>query len=745
MATRSHPRLLITANDATRLATLAATPRYRAIEAMALGRIKGGMLNVNLKSQAMVAAYVAMSERAAGRSDAPYVATALRIAKEQLVPAHFDPGNGWDAMVARANIVTGLSFVYDWCYNAMTEEDRRIIRNALVADLRKMKRNYDGVAVPPAKTPWAVHDEYHNMFFLDKGTFILGMAALGLDDPGLPGVQELLEAAKDFERRVVRGINTAQKNGGGWQEGWHYFFDGQGVLHWMPVELASWSSATSEPVFQEAQALAGMALNIIYARKPNLLLDRVDEAAGGDEIKKGSRAPLLILAKVYGNGYFKYLANLTPGFPQPTSYPQAALSLIEMFYDDDSVAAKSAAEVAALPPTFFAEGQGTAYIRSGVGGGGDLFSSFRAKPLYNMHQNPENNSFNIYYKGELTGKSGYYMGWDAPHTMKYLRKSISANTVLVDYPRQEKGWGTSEGGQLIPGYNLTGRPPLPYAHTVFEEERDYAVAIGDASRAYATDQLSRFVRTFLYLKDLKTFVVHDRVDAREPSFAKRWLLHTVGEPELYRGSEKISAGMEPGIAEFPAADSITVVNGGGRLVLTPLFPEAVSIRKIGGAGYQFWIDREVPANYDDKELLEPDGALKPPYQVAGSWRIELIPTVPAQTDLFLNVLDISDAEGGNPASFRRVVAIGNKGRGVEVVKDNATRVVLFGDEPATLRLSYALPGPDREAVHIIGNLAPRRKFDVKVKDGLFTISRSPAGRWSSSAQGFLVYRHQPPH
>ena len=737
----THPRLLITANDTTRLSYLAAGARYANIRILAAGNVSGGMQNSNLKWQTVIAGYVAMSENAAGRDKSAYVAKVRDIAINYLVPATFDTGNGWDAALTRANIIAGLSLAYDWCYNDLSTTDRQTIRDVLADRLAKIKQNAEGTPVPPAVTVWSGHDAYHNIYFLDRGVYIMGMAAIGLDNPGLPDVQAMLDAAKGYKDNIVSAINVAQKNGGGWQEGWHYWFDNEGPLRWMPMELASWQTATEETVFRDASHLEGMALNTIYALKPNLLLDRVDETIDGSDMGSPSRMGLLLLSKVYGNGYFKYLANLSAPYGTPTDYRQGALSALEMFFDDGTIPGKTPSDISALPPTYFSEGMGTAYIRDSVGGVNGLFSSFRSKPFYNDHENPENNSFNIYYNGDMTGKSGYYMGWGADHTMTYLRKSISANTVLVEYPGGTAGYGVKDGGQLVPGYDtIQGQS---YGSAKFEDNPFYALAIGDATNSYKTDQLTKFVRHFMYLKNMKTFVVRDIVVSANASYQKKWLLHTPGEPVLYSGNNVVSNNMPPGFQSFANVDRLVAVNGGGKLTLIPVFPAGVNFRKLGGAGYQFWVDLNTPANYANSAMLNPDLTLKTAYSSAMSWRVEVMPATAAATDIFLNVIDVTDAMDGIDAIVTRFASSTGNAKGVQITKGDNSRIVLFCDNDSTAAVSYTIPTAVNPSVHIIGNLAPQAKYKIVKSGNVVSVTSDSSGQYTSTANGILLYSPVP--
>jgi len=117
--------------------------------------------------------------------------------------------------------------------------------------------------------------------------------------------------------------------------------------------------------------------------------------------------------------------------------------------------------------------------------------------------------------------------------------------------------------------------------------------------------------------------VFDRVISSNKDFKKTWLLHCVEEPEI-SGNTAIVKRTEKGY--------------NGLLINTTLLPvaENLSIQKVGGKDNEYTVNGKNFSQVIANENNSADGAI---------WRLEVSPKNANNTDLFLNVMQLMDANG----------------------------------------------------------------------------------------------------
>ncbi len=143
-------------------------------------------------------------------------------------------------------------------------------------------------------------------------------------------------------------------------------------------------------------------------------------------------------------------------------------------------------------------------------------------PYYAGHQHADQNAFVIHAYGEkLAIDSGYYDWYGSPHFKQYSAQTIAHNTVLVDGEGQA-AFTKGADGRMAAWFDGTG-------HTWM---------VGDASDPDVYGgRLTRFDRRILFVKP-GLVVVHDLLAAPEPA-AFQWLLHTVAPPDLDERSQQL--------------------------------------------------------------------------------------------------------------------------------------------------------------------------------------------------------------
>ncbi|MFC1712343.1 heparin/heparin-sulfate lyase HepB [Candidatus Poribacteria bacterium] len=435
----------------------------------------------------------------------------------------------------------------------------------------------------------------------------------------------------------------------------------------------------------------------MYNRRPDgLFMVEGDDYARGSGPDWFSPAELLhIAANMYQDPYVQDEA-----WRYGTRVGDAALRIL---IQDETLARKP---VSSLPLTkYFGSPFGAMIARTGwdIQGGknaGAAVVRMHVKEyMFANHDHLDAGHFSLYYKGALAMDSGIYQGtigqYGSDHFRNYYQRSVAHNTLLILDPDEPKPllWRreceSRDGGQFWPDGNRSefdsvehllscGRRADILAHEFGPDPitPDYSYLKGDMAESYkAPDpypaKVSEVKRSFVFL-NLKNsdhpaaLVVYDRVTARDASFKKSWLLHSISEPAI--------------------SDNITIITRtedgyNGKLVNHTLLPETHNIVKIGGPGREFWADGK---NYPN--LPRKGGSYEP-----GAWRIELSPRNPATTDHFLNVMQVMDAVGGpEPLTISRIET--DHFVGIKI----ADRVVLFSKSGERIHGSLSFTAPDSQ-------------------------------------------------
>ncbi|MCL2709238.1 MAG: heparinase II/III family protein [Planctomycetaceae bacterium] len=349
--------------------------------------------------------------------------------------------------------------------------------------------------------------------------------------------------------------------------------------------------------------------------------------------------------------------------------------LYDLLFVDPSVPAD--ADLTSLPLTrFFPYPFGGMVARTGWERGATSDTAMAEMKIverqYNNHQHLDSGSFQLYYKGPLAVDSGLYEGvegaYGSPHFQNYYQRTIAHNCMLVYNPDEAMTWHgrpvANDGGQRWPG--RAGEPRN--IDVVMSEEYkkgevkthdfgpdpmkpEYSYLKGDITRAY-TDKVKNHQRAFVFLNLDNTqvpaaLIVYDYVVSSNKDFKKTWLLHCVQEP-VFSGNVCTVIRNEKGYS--------------GKLVNTVLLPQSMVLEKVGGPGNEYSVDGVNYFNRIRNDNNSSDGAI---------WRVELSPATPAETDVFLNVMQVTDAENTQLLPVEKIET--DQMTGVQI----GDRIVLF--------------------------------------------------------------------
>jgi hypothetical protein len=218
-----------------------------------------------------------------------------------------------------------------------------------------------------------------------------------------------------------------------------------------------------------------------------------------------------------------------------------------------------------LPLDYFAPGSGFFYLRNRWGSGATVMLLQLGYPLVpGNHQHTDVGTFQIWRSGR----------W------------LSRESVAYGDPIAGPNGSGSVEAYLGPAHNLilfNGAGP-PFSDTKgppevkrLESQARYAYAATDLSKAYrSTDtqidnpSVSSIVREYLYVRDLDSLVMLDRLVTSSDQVEKIWLLHSETQPQLNTADRRI-----------------TLTNGDQTLDARVLAPSAPTIRTVDERDAQY--------------------------------------------------------------------------------------------------------------------------------------------------------------
>lgn len=555
-------------------------------------------------------------------------------------------------------ILGGAAILIDHVWNALSEAERRRYAGALLflADKQQARWRFSDVS---------------NQIYVNSGKNVLtGLALAGAGvNPGREAF--FLRQAEDLVRNhLIPGSDFWAADDGGWGEGHSYCSFTQ--IDWAIVAHA-WASASGEDIFQTANFFKFLSQWRVYERRHDGSQAKFNDSGRGD-----ASVPFPdFIASRWRDRFAQRQArdSIASAMANPDDFAITHLWQPVLWHDPDLPAAGDWSYPATMPLGRHFSGVGHVVMRSGWGRE-DVWAVFKSGNAFTpgTHYHADENSFVIDRGGSLAIDSGSD-DRDSSHYGSYFTRSVAHNTVTVTKPGERFLLGPGNDGGQIGGtwaetlkndglydsaqWGMHRRPPLQLDGIVaFETNPHYTYSVGDATKAYSKDKVSRFVRQFLHLQP-DIILVFDRVASTDPGYEKRWLLHTVDEPEL-RGTTAV------------------ITHAKGRLFSQTLLPTDARIAKVGGAGKEFFTDGKNHPLRDLKKPWEP-----------GGWRVEVFPGGPRAEDVFLHYLHVTAA--GTTAAPRASLA------------DLADQcVVRLASGGRTFEVTFNKSGPAGGRVKILG-------------------------------------------
>jgi glycopeptide antibiotics resistance protein len=603
--------------------------------------------------------------------------------------AYIEPGSQDLALLHRRLLAIKYSYrgqqakpiahAYDWLYAQWDDTQRLTLREKLADGVGYLVNFIRRDRLSP-----------YNVYLYNSPFQALLAANLALygDDPR--GELNMRFTYDLWKHRVLPAWRQVMGQSGGWHEGGEYI--GIGIGQAIYQAPAMWRSATGEDLFSTEPGLRGFLDFVTYRRRPDNTDFRWGDAGYFNKIVPD----VVPLSLEYRHAAAYNLRPPRP-LPVPSSWPWGPLT-------DATLLNPEANQTLPLAKHF--DGIGLVVARSDWTPDA-TYVTFRAGDNFWSHSHLDQGAFTLYKGGELALDSGFYgPKYGSDHHMNYTYQSIAHNLITVtdpddDAPSSGKNVRmiANDGGQrrIGSGWGLASAPidlndwldqrDLYHTATLqrYFEGHDSVVAVADITPAYSNNQskpgefshrtrrVERMWRTFIYDRASDVVIVRDLVRSAHPEFRKRWLLHTQTEPHI--------TGQTVSVVLPPNAEH---AQSGGSLDARVLLPDQAKLEKVGGRGYEFFVDGK---NYDENGTLAATIQKKGQPTEAGNWRLEVSPLIPQQDDEFLVVLI---PRGPHSSSLPRIRKLArNHEHGVEILAATGARRWWFTPERNGVRLEAA--------------------------------------------------------
>ena len=362
---------------------------------------------------------------------------------------------------------------------------------------------------------------------------------------------------------------------------------------------------------------------------------------------------------------------------------------------------------------WFSDKTGLSVSRTGWSDTATLVWVYDAPTKKAGHEHRDNNTFCVYKNAPQINNSGYYWSYGNPHYVNYYMRTIAHNSICVyDSTDSYTNWGvnvSNDGGQnespTLMNYNDIFSPSAQKGSwELWGAGADYCYSISDAEQSYDPTKLDKFRRRVLFYKPNQVIVLdhlHLKNTATHQRDAK-FILHFQQQPTI--NGSIVNSTVSNHIETFNGQD-ILQANGNGNVAIRTLFPLNSTTTRIGGTGYEFYVDG---INYPLG--VTPDTIHTTP----GAWRIEVAPTTIIDSLIFLHTIDIGD-------NLNASVAGGIAQQNPYTIGVDWTNTLFFfnavGDTNALYQVMNNVTGS--RTVKIFGaDLVPSQLYDVLVDNAV---------------------------
>ncbi len=423
----------------------------------------------------------------------------------------------------------GLSFakclhrVYDWLYNGLTENERKRVRQHVIARARDTWQRV-GIDRPFLQRPGSSHDGRLIGYLCEQALVLAGEAP-----------EEEVKKWLDHSLTAFWTVFPHWRGkDGGWAEGIGYAaaYNIRATV-WIESCLSALNlNLWKKPYFEKIRNY------FLYCARPNDEFWPFGDGAERGPRSTSSRAKLLR----------PLMSHYAQRFDDPACQWWADhVPLSDNTLTDPVVPMILGKEVKGTPP----EEHKNAAVFRGIGWAAlhsdladpenDVFFLFKSSPFGSVsHSHADQNSFYLSVGGRaLAIPSGYYGPvYGMPHHAEWTRSTKANNTILVNGCGQEKR-----------DFRATG------SITTFKHQDKLTHLCGDAAPAYK-DSLTTFKRHVLYVRP-NVFVILDDLKTDEPS-TFQWLLHSLEKMHVDADNQTVGIQRHNVTATFRLASSLSI-------------------------------------------------------------------------------------------------------------------------------------------------------------------------------------------
>ncbi len=467
-----------------------------------------------------------------------------------------------------------LAWGYDWLYDELTQDERDIVRKALLIRTRETADHI----IKHANIQLFPFDSHA----VRAVSAVLIPAAIALLDDE-PEAQGWLDYAIEFLSTVYSPWGDEQ---GGWAEGPHYWMTGMAYLIDAVNLLKGYTSIDiyQRPFFQKTGDFP------LFTKSPD-----TRRATFGDDSTMGDLPSLKIgynlrqFAGVTGNGayqwYYDEIKRNDPGTEMAFyNYGWWDLNFDELAYRTDFPIVDAKPPAADDTLRWF-EGIGWVAIQTHMADPDNHIQFVMKSSKFGSvsHSHGDQNAFCLAGFGEdLAIQSGHYVAFNSSMHQNWRRQTRSKNAILIDgkgqYAAKDKAKAMRSSGTIVTA----------------EQHEDHIYIQGDATAAYQslTPEVTKVLRD-VYFVNNSYFVIVDAIDAETP-VSIDWLLHTngpmnlssttfryTGEKAGFYGQLLWSEAGAPELSQFTGFPDVDAVDYEGLPVstcLTAKFPKAIRHR-----------------------------------------------------------------------------------------------------------------------------------------------------------------------
>lgn len=413
-------------------------------------------------------------------------------------------------------VCNALAWGYDWLYDDLSDDERAMVRAALLERTRDIAEH----AILNAKIHLFPYDS-HAVRSVSLTLVPACIALLGDDEN---------DEARDWLNYCIEFLFTVYSpwgdSDGGWAEGTNYWMMGMAYLIDAANRLKSYTGIDlyQRPFLQNTGDFP------LYCKAPNIRRATFgDDSTQGDLpcIKTGLN--MRQFAGVTGNGAYQWYCEenlrLNPGTEGAFyNWGWWDTNFDELVFQTDYPV------VDATPPE-----SGLRHFR-GIGWVGvqhamddpenHVHFVFKSSPFGSIsHSHGDQNSFCMSAFGEdLAIQSGHYVAFNSSMHRNWRRQTRSKNAILINgkgqYAEKDKSKAMAASGRIIAA----------------QQHDDHIFIHGDATPAYQSlsPEVSRAEREIYFVRN-SYFVIIDKVDAESPVTVD-WLLHANNPFELGKSS-----------------------------------------------------------------------------------------------------------------------------------------------------------------------------------------------------------------